>query len=252
MHDLHPPPRDARPIPPLPKEAPKIVVTEDEVKRAVKNIDQGAAPGLSGLNGTILRALVEQDSCRPGLTALVQDIVNGEVTPDLRDHLLICRLIPILKSFKSNQGVFTDVEWRPVACGEAILKLAFHVIIKKLRSALKVATLPIQRASGPEGGVESAIVQMQALLELHKTWIAIKVDARNAFNTLDRSDALNELFSIKELDSLWRLAHLCYSVPSLLFLFDRGQLIDTIISQTGVRQGCVSGMHLFNIASVRL
>ena len=144
MHILHPSPHPVRHIPLLPNEAPRVVITEVDIKHAVKKIDRGAAPGLSGMNGSILRSMVEEEGCLSGITALVQDIANGDVEPSLRDHILVCRLIPILKSFKSSgNGFFSDVEWRPIACGEAILKLAFLVVFKKVRAAMVAATQPI-------------------------------------------------------------------------------------------------------------
>ena len=56
---------------------------------------------------------------------------------------------------------------------------------------------------------------------------------------------LERLYALPELSSLWRIADLCYGIPSPLHLFDREGLVQSFTSQRGSRQGCSLGTLLF-------
>ena len=56
---------------------------------------------------------------------------------------------------------------------------------------------------------------------------------------------LSRLYALPELSPLWRLADLCYGMPSPLHLFDREGQVASFTSQRGSRQGCVLGTLLF-------
>src|SRR5690606_34081282 len=66
----------------------------------------------------------------------------------------------------------------------------------------------------------------------------------NGFNSLERSEMLNALYSIEALSPLWRLADWCYGTPSHLFIRS-GDSFTSILSARGSRQGCVLGSLLF-------
>ena len=56
---------------------------------------------------------------------------------------------------------------------------------------------------------------------------------------------LKRLYALPELATLWRIADLCYGIPSPLQLFGRDDLVATLTSQRGSRQGCNLGSLLF-------
>jgi len=56
---------------------------------------------------------------------------------------------------------------------------------------------------------------------------------------------LERLYARPELSSLWRIADLCYGIPSPLYLFDREGLVESFTSERGSRQGCVLGTLFF-------
>jgi hypothetical protein len=56
---------------------------------------------------------------------------------------------------------------------------------------------------------------------------------------------LERLYALPELSSLWRIADLCYGIPSPLHLFGRDGLVASLTSERGSRQGCVLGTLLF-------
>src|SRR6185503_974033 len=80
LRSLHPPASEAPP--PLPAHAPRVHVDPQTLRRIVvsRRISNGAAPGPSGWTGELFRALIDDPDCLLGLSSLVEDIVNGNLT----------------------------------------------------------------------------------------------------------------------------------------------------------------------------
>ena len=79
---------------------------------------------------------------------------------------------------------------------------------------------------------------MQASLECKSEDSAIlSVDFSNAFNTLRRDVMLQRTFSEPQLSPLWRLVHWAYRSSTDLLLVRSGEIVDTILSAEGLRQG---------------
>jgi hypothetical protein len=91
----------------------------------------------------------------------------------------------------------------------------------------------------------------QLALERSEQNIALKIDFKNAFNSLSRARMLEELFERAELKPFYALAHWTYNRPSTLLVRGKGgELIEWLPSAQGVRQGCVLGSLLFATATL--
>ena len=181
-----------------------------------------------------LALLGHDESCTQALAILVQDVMNGLVPTSVRDHLLCCKLIGIPKD---DGGV------RPIAMAEPIVKLALHYASSRTNDAIVDVLGHMQLGVG---GSERALHRAQCLLEAGSpNTVAVLVDFENAFNNMFRDVALSELFSHDSLRPLWSSAHFAYSSPTPLFVFDQENLVETIPSATGSRQGCKLGSLLF-------
>ena len=76
--------------------------------------------------------------------------------------------------------------------------------------------------------------------------VVVKVDFKNAFNSLSRYAMLAHLFRKPDLAPFYRLSHWIYGEESTLLVRDRrGGVVASIKSLQGVRQGCVLGSLLF-------
>jgi len=75
--------------------------------------------------------------------------------------------------------------------------------------------------------------------------VLLSLDFANGFNSMYRHLMLKRLYALPELSLLWRIADLCYGIPSPLHLFGREDLVATLTSERGSRQGCVLGTLLF-------
>ena len=75
-------------------------------------------PLLTLVGPELLRALVDDDDCLLGLTALVDDIINGRLSGQERDYILTGTLV----AGRKRDGVSV----RPIAMGEVFSQLAGH------------------------------------------------------------------------------------------------------------------------------
>jgi hypothetical protein len=94
-----------------------------------------------------------------------------------------------------------------------------------------------------KGGSETAAIILNALLEVTT---GAATDLKNAYNEIDRGAVLRLLYDEPRLKPLWRIANWSYGIPSLLHIFGlNGELIVTILSRVGMRQGCPLAQMLF-------
>ena len=161
-----------------------------------------AAPGPSGLTMEHILPIIEDptDPCFVGLCRLILVIINGLTGPNLRELLTTSLILPLSKP---SGGL------RPIAMGETIVKLASSYMLSTsfpLISEFFYKT-GIQFGIGIQGGQQSAILALQAALELIPESILLKVDISNAFNSISRKHILEYCFNLPQFNPLWRLIH---------------------------------------------
>ncbi len=234
---LHPPASSSA-LPHLPSSAPRIHVDSSIIATLVsEKVANGSAPGPSGWTGEHLQALVGDPDCLSGIVAIVEDIVNGDFSEDARVLLLSSTLIA---SEKESGGL------RPIAIGEVFYRLACHYVLRMVRPIVPSLLEPIQLAHSP-GGTERALHILQAALEKESDDSALlSIDFAHAFNSLRRDILLSRTFSEVRLSPLWRLVHWAYRSPTDLLLIESGEIVTTLRSAEGVRQGDVLSSLLFS------
>ena len=72
-------------------------------------------------------------------------------------------------------------------------------------------------------------------------YITLHIDCSNAYNSLDRAAMLTSVYSDQHLSHTWKVFAFSYSSTSKLLLRDHGHILDTVLSERGVKQGCVLG-----------
>ena len=105
---------------------------------------------------------------------------------------------------------------------------------------------PVQLGVGVRQGCESAIHATREYIERFKLdsdskRVLVKVDVRNAFNSVRRDVVLNVIG--ERCPELYAMAHQAYSSPTPLYIQD-----SLIESQTGVQQGDPIGPLAFDLA----
>ena len=115
--------------------------------------------------------------------ALVNTAVMGRLPVCVRDAFYFASLTALRKS---------DGGPRPIAVGSFYRRLATKVALRPLSSELGQQLRPVQLGYGSPGGCEAAVHASRQFLEnLSDNEVLIKIDMRNAFNTVRRDRFLS-------------------------------------------------------------
>ena len=219
---------------PLPMRAPEDFLAFIDPKMDMAEFSRagchGKAPGPTGWTEELLHiiAVADEDS-ETGLAfrAILEDIINGNVSERCADILSSSVLMALPK---------TDTKVRPIAMGEALLRLATRICIKQY----PIAWSKHQYAFRPRGA-ESMAHELRGLVK--KGYSGFSLDMENAFNRLFRWAFLGVLPPC-----LIRLVNMTYCRPGRLYLRSGKLIAAHLCSERGVRQGDVLGPILFALA----
>ena len=183
------------------------------------------ASGPSGLDAAAWKRLctsfktASTDLCE-ALASTARRICSSYVDPRGLSAFVACRLIALDKC----PGV------RPIGIGETARRILGKAIANALSDDIQSTAGPLQVCAGHQSGCEAAVHAMRQLFKAPETEAVILVDAANAFNSLNRKAALQNIH------------HLCPSLAKVLIntyredikLFVDGE---TLLSQEGTTQG---------------
>ena len=209
----------------------------------LKNIalhSEGSA-GPSGLNAVAWRRICSSHKgasvrmCQ-ALSGFAKLLATRALDAAALVPFLSCRLIALDK----KPGV------RPIGVCEVPRRIVAKAILSVVKSDVTQACGFLQKCSGTPAGIEAAIHAMRQIYEDESTEGILLVDARNAFNALNRKAALHNVQRL--CPSLSRTLLNCYSSPSRLFVAGGGE----IASQEGTTQGDPLSMPFYALATVPL
>ena len=152
-----------------------------------------------------------------------------------REAIVACRLIPLNK----NPGV------RPISVCECLRRLVAKAVLSITGPYVREVTGVLQLCAGQDAGIEAAIHAMRDIFIDDETEAILLIDARNAFNNLNRQAALfivNKLYPAigKILINTYRLAA------------DLHVAGETIKSLEGTTQGDPLAMAIYAVATMPL
>ena len=185
---------------------------------------QGSA-GPSGMDATGWRRIctgfhgASRDLCN-ALAAFTRRICSTFTDPSGLAAFIASRLIPLNK----NPGV------RPIGICETVRRIVGKAVLNVTKADIQSAVGPLQLCAGHDAGCEAAIHAMRKIFDDEETEGVLLVDAKNAFNSLNRAAALHNC------------QVLCPSLAPILIniyrsnaeLFVAGE---SILSQEGTTQG---------------
>lgn len=236
LRALHPTRTLPVPAPPTSTEGP-LTLDIETLRAAVKQLCSAASPGASGLTEEIIFAAIANDTVAAKLSRIIRDVAGGNTSACVRRRLLTCRLIA---AGKPNGTA------RPVAVGEALLKIAALITLNHVSDHALAMFGHLQLGCLTENAVEIIAHEMQQDLDSDPTIGAMTLDATNAFNSMFRSSIAATLYSDKGFSILWSFFAYVYEEEGVLLLRIDG-IEYQLTSSDGTRQGDVLGALLFCI-----
>ena len=201
---------------------------------------QGSA-GPSGLDADAWRRFcvmykgASTQMCQ-SLSNLAQLLATQVTAPEALEPFLACRLIALDK----KPGV------RPIGVCEVPRRIVAKAILRVVHDDVEDACGFVQKCSGLPAGQEAAVHAMQQLYEDKSVQGILLVDAKNAFNTLNREAALHNIQHV--CPALAVTLQNCYQAPSRLFVSGGGE----ILSREGTTQGDPLSMPFYALALLPL
>ena len=239
LQSKHPPTPCDLQLPAAPDDSTEpLRVTSENVKRSIRSFKPGSAAGPDKLSPQHLKELISQQTGEPGirlltaLTSLANLMLAGSIPSFIQPLLYGANLIALQKP---DGGV------RPIAVGNSIrrmvAKAASVLVGERIGSKLR----PVQLGYGSSGGCEAAVHAIRRFLSNSGPRVLMKIDYKNAFNSLRRDRLLEVIKS--ELPDLYPFIWQVYSSSSTLFF---GDIL--IQSASGVQQGDPLGPALFSLS----
>ena len=240
LQSKHPPAPASIQMPPSPDASTEPwTATDADVLAAVATFNTGSAGGLDGLRPAHLKDLTSRSSGEAGarlvyqLTSLVNLAIQGKIPSKVRAAFYAASLTALEKP---DGGI------RPIAIGSTYRTLATKVALRPLSGELGTQLRPVQLGYGTPGGCEAAAHATRYFADsLHKDYVILKIDMRNAFNSVRRDSFLRQVR--EHAPSLYPLMWQAYSEPSPLY-----HGTSEIESDTGIQQGDPAGPAVFSLA----
>ena len=213
-------------------------ITESTIR--VASLRTFGSAGPSGLDADGWRRLCNSFrtasvNLRSALAATARRLCTEYVDPVSLEGLLSSRLIPLNK----HPGI------RPIGIGEVVRRIIGKAVLSVTAPLVQRATGSLQVCAGQEAGLEAAIHAIRQISECDSSEAVLLVDAKNAFNCLNRQTALININIL--CPSMSHILTNSYRQPSKLFVDGK-----TLLSCEGVTQGDPLAMAMYAIASIPL
>ena len=208
-------PQRAKFAAPYPEKLDCFFVTDFDLYKAIMSFPNGSAAGPDKIVPKIFKDLVSESNGSAGpnflksLTKLINLIGDGKIPEPLRPFFFGAKLIALIK---------IDGGLRPIAIGNTLRRIASKCARSKALSERQNFFGNVQVGCGTKRGAEIAAHSFQNLIERDdnpKCTVLLKLDFKNAFNSLNRETMLNHVYSKRP--ELYNYTHCAYGKPSYLF-----------------------------------
>ena len=199
-----------------------------------------SSAGPSGLDAAGWRRLcasfhsASKELCH-SIALFTRRICTEYLDPQGLAAFVACRLVPLDKS----PGVC------PIGVCESLRRIVGKAVLNITKPYILACTGALQLCSGQEAGIEATIHAMRSIFDEDSSEAILMVDAKNAFNSLNRQTALRNIDI-----SCPAMSHIFINTyRSGIELFVGGE---TLLSLEGTTQGDPLAMAMYAIASMPL
>jgi len=219
----------------------KLMLSPESLAAAIRLAPRGSAGSGSGWIFEHYKALTASSDEQLGeLCQSVQMLISGKLSAEITEALGSCTLIALAKP---------DGGTRPIAIGEVLRRLAGKAICYQLKKEMSTFFFPAQYGVQTRGGCEQILHTIRSHHHLFPNDVLLRLDCKNAFNTVSRTRFLRELLSNKSFRAAFPFVAQFYLPTCPLYVVGKdGSVAATIPSTSGTQQGDPLGPFLFALA----
>ena len=163
------------------------------IQNAARDIDGAGGP--SQVSAQIWKHIIcsrfhlkESEKLAQTVADFVKILCTEQLPSEYLTEFLAGRLIPLDKDPGSESP-----EIRPIGIGEVLRRIAAKAVTRFLKNEIQMAAGTLQTCSGTESGIEAAIHAMKLQYDEDDCEAVLLIDAKNAFNSLNRKVALHTI-----------------------------------------------------------
>ena len=242
--------KDPSVLPDITSDLPDPVLFEGidaiSIQNAARDIDGAGGP--SQVSAQIWKHMIcsrfhhkEAEKLAQTIAEFVKILCTEQLPSEYLTEFLAGRLIPLDKDPGSE-----NPEIRPIGIGEVLRRIASKTVTRFLKNDIQLSAGALQTCSGTEFGIEAAIHAMKEHYDQEECEAVLLIDAKNAFNSLNRQVALH---TIRErCPAFHSFLNNCYKSPTELFVVDENRNKDIIFGSEGATQGDPAAMAMYSIS----
>ncbi len=234
-------------------QASRVTVSLSDTFRRLR---RRAGTGVSGHRNEYLRALVGSfgdpvaDRVMPLYDAFATSVVNAELPPWFYSAEAIARLLPLVKARLSpaEEAAGREPDARPIALGETGMRAIGRHITAEVADVAADVLAPQQLAVGVPGGISVLIHGIRLTLEQHPGFVVVRVDLRNAYNSIGRAVLIRRMAARPEFAHLVPFLHAMSASGSDLIVGRLGQRLFPGAARADSSDGVQQGMAMSSLA----
>ena len=219
-----------------------MVITHEEIKKAMFSIDDSKAPGSDGFSLRFFKAawsIIGSDVSE----AVVSFFSSGSLLREI--NCTIIALVPKVPNPESIQ------DYRPISCCNTVYKCILKLIATRIKQCIPGIISPSQSAFVQGRSIaDNVLITQDLMLNYHQDngppRCALKVDIRKAYDTISWSCILAILSRMGTPTYLLRCIKACITTPSFSISVN-GELAGFFASKRDLRQGNPLSYFLFII-----
>uniref|UniRef100_A0A0G4I9I0 Reverse transcriptase domain-containing protein n=1 Tax=Chromera velia CCMP2878 TaxID=1169474 RepID=A0A0G4I9I0_9ALVE len=222
---------------------PPLEVAAENLLKAVRTAPKGSAQGVMGWRYEHLSFLLPPDRTvargrQAAVLSMGQDLVAGKASPEVLDLLACGRCFALRKNVDGSKI-------RPIMVGDVVRRWITRAVLLEKGEPIEKHLGVRQYAVHIADGCARLYHMVWTALQLDKSAVFLRLDAQNAFNTADRQQIMDEVYT--HFPEIYTFLMFFYgSRTPTFFQKDTGET-KVIFSEEGVQQGDVMGPTLFCI-----